>query len=226
MGTRWVTFDCFGTLVDLHTGFERILSPLASGRSSELLHAYHKFESLVEEERPLRPYRDVLITALARASREIGLRLSEAQACALPDSWVKMPLFPDVEPMFSQLRALGCHLAVLTNCDEDLFEQTHRTFRQRFDLVVTAERVRNYKPSPTQFRSFSCLSGVAHGDWIHVACSWHHDIMPASEIGIQSAWLDRDSMGEDASIASAHVRSAEEIWDAVVRLFGEGASGG
>ena len=223
MRTRWVSFDCFGTLVDWHTGFDTILSPLASGRVSELKHAYHTFERLVEDERPYRPYRDVLITALLRAAREIGLRLSEAEARALPNSWAEMPLFPDVEPMLTQLRAIGCRLAVLTNCDEDLFEQTHRSFRQPFDLVVTAERVRDYKPATSHFRCFSRLSGVAHQDWIHVACSWHHDIKPAKEIGIQAVWLDRDAMGEDSSIASAHVRSAGEVCDAVVKLYGKGA---
>lgn len=223
MQTRWVTFDCFGTLVDWRTGFEKILSPLASGRASELMHAYHQFERIVEGERPHRPYREVLISALLRASREIGLRLSEAQAHALPNSWAEMPLFPDVEPMLSQLRAMGCRLAVLTNCDEDLFEQTQRNFRQPFDLVVTAERVGDYKPSTSHFRCFSRLSGVAQQDWIHVACSWHHDIKPASEIGIKSVWLDRDATGEDSSIASAHVGSADEVCDAVVKLYEEAA---
>ena len=125
--------------------------------------------------------------------------------------------------MLAQLRAMGYRLAVLTNCDEDLFEQTHRAFQQRFDLVVTAERVRDYKPSPAHFRFFSGLSGVAHQDWIHVACSWYHDIRPASEIGLKSVWLDRDATGEDDSIASAHVNSAGEVLDAVVKLWKETA---
>ena len=30
------------------------------------------------------------------------------------------------------LRAMGCQLAVLTNCDEDLFALTARAFRDRF----------------------------------------------------------------------------------------------
>src|SRR6185436_9345658 len=57
------------------------------------------------------------------------------------------PVFGDVEEALSQLRSAGYKLGVLTNCDEDLFAQTQRSFKHPFDLVVTAERVKDYKPS-------------------------------------------------------------------------------
>ena len=44
--------------------------------------------------------------------------------------------------MLAELRSRGYRLAVLTNCDEDLFWTTHRLFNVPFDLVLTAERVR------------------------------------------------------------------------------------
>jgi len=218
MQARWVTFDCFGTLVDWHTGFSAILTPLIGDRTPELLRAYHKFERAVEAERPHQLYKDVLVTSLLRAASELGVNLSESQARLLPQSWGHLPVYPDVEEMLSGLRAMGCRLGVLTNCDEDLFEQTHRCFRQPFDLVVTAERVRDYKPSLNHFRVFSRTSGVAHNEWVHVACSWFHDIAPAAEFGIRRIWLDRDETGEDAAIASAHVRSASEICATIKRI--------
>lgn len=198
---RWVTFDCFGTLVDWHSGFSAILGPLVGGRTPEVVRAYHRFERLLEAERPHRLYRNVLITALVRAAAEVRVTLSESQARRLPDSWATLPVFDDTEPMLAGLRAMGCRLAVLTNCDDALFEETHRSFRQRFDLVVTAERVGDYKPSPTHFRFFSQSSGVGNGDWVHVACSWYHDIAPARELSIKRVWLDRDDTGEDAKTA-------------------------
>jgi 2-haloacid dehalogenase len=107
---------------------------------------------------------------------------------------------------------------VLTNCDNDLFEQTHRRFSKPFDLVVTAERVRDYKPSLTHFRSFAELSGADQADWIHVACSFYHDIEPAGRFGVRTVWLDRDNTGEDPAAASAHVTSASEVTAAIRRL--------
>ena len=79
MQTRWVTFDCYGTLVDWQAGFLKILRPIAKQRTVELLDAYHRHEPQVEAERPLRSYKEVLSTALKRAAKEIGFRLDEEQ---------------------------------------------------------------------------------------------------------------------------------------------------
>ena len=212
---RWVTFDCFGTLVDWHAGFAAILKPLVGDRGPEVMRAYHRFERLLELETPHLLYKDVLATSLSRAADEVGVQLSDSQARALPERWATLPLFDDVEPMLAGLRAMGYHLAVLTNCDDDLFEQTQRSFAAPFDLVVTAERVRDYKPSLSHFRYFSRSSGVKASDWIHVACSWYHDIAPARTSGIKSIWLDRDHTGEDPATASVHVRSASQVCEAV-----------
>ena len=215
---RWVSFDCFGTLVDWHSGFAAIIRPLVGDKTAEVMAAYHRFERLLEADTPHRLYTDVLSMSLARAAAEAGVRLTDAQVHRLPDSWGTLPVFDDVEPMLAGLRAMGCRLAVLTNCDEDLFGETQRAFRERFDLVVTAERVRDYKPSPAHFQYFSRSTGVTGGDWVHVACSWYHDIAPARDLGINRVWLDRDGTGEDPATATVHVRSAGDVCDAVARI--------
>jgi 2-haloacid dehalogenase len=215
----WVTFDCFGTLVDWHNGFAGIVRPLAGERTADLLLAYHRFERMIEQESPHRLYKDVLATALKRAADEIGLQVSDSDARRLPEAWGTLPVFDDVEPMLASLRRAGCRLAVLTNCDDDLFEKTERAFRHRFDLVVTAERVRDYKPSLAHFRYFARFTGATHGAWVHVACSWYHDIAPARELALDRVWLDRDRTGEDPSSASAYVVSAADVPDAVARLL-------
>src|SRR6266576_3866057 len=75
MPTRWITFDCYGTLVDWQGGFSKILAPLAKGRLGELLNGYHRHEAQVEAERPFRSYKEVLAIALVRAAKEIGIEL-------------------------------------------------------------------------------------------------------------------------------------------------------
>jgi len=212
---RWITFDCFGTLVDWHTGFERIIRPLAGDRTPAVLRAYHRWERRLEQEKPHRLYADVLATSVAGAAEEVGVELTIDQARRLPESWHTLPVFDDVEPMLAGLRRTGYRLAVLTNCDEALFAKTARSFRMPFDLVVTAERVRDYKPSLTHFRSFAQLTGAVPGDWIHVACSWYHDIAPAREMGLPRIWLDRDRTGEDETTASARVLGAAEVCETV-----------
>lgn len=215
---RWVTFDCFGTLVDWNSGFAAILEPLVGDRTRQVMDAYHRWERLLEQETPHRLYKDVLTTGLLRAAEEVGVSLSEARARTLPERWGTMPVFEDVVPMLAALRADGRRLAILTNCDEDLFAETQRAFPLPFDLVVTAERVRDYKPSSSHFRYFARSSGVGPGDWVHVANSWFHDIVPARDLGIPRVWLDRDDTGHDPADASVRVRAAGPVPGAVVRL--------
>jgi 2-haloacid dehalogenase len=157
--------------------------------------------------------------ALARAAQECGVSMPSAESAGpLAQAWASMPVFEDVEPMVAELRRQGWHLAVLTNCDEDLFALTHRRFRAPFDLVLTAERVRGYKPAPWHFLGFERLTRVDRRDWVHVANSWYHDVAPARALGIQHVWLDRDRTGESGVPALAHVHSAAEVAEAASRL--------
>ena len=126
---RWITFDCFGTLVDWQAGFASALRPFAGDRTAELLRAYHAHEAVLERLTPHRSYKDVLVTALLRAARDCEVPISIEAARALPDAWASLPVFDDVEPMLAELRQRGWKLAVLTNCDEDLFAATQQRFR-------------------------------------------------------------------------------------------------
>ena len=216
--TRWITFDCFGTLVDWQAGFADAIRPFAGDRTEDVLRAYHAHEAVVEREKPHRSYKEVLVKALALAARESDLSLSADDVRALPQAWSSMPIFDDVEPMLAELRQRDWRLAVLTNCDEDLFAMTHMRFRAPFDLVLTAERIRGYKPAPWHFLAFERLTHVDRRDWVHVANSWYHDIAPARALGIQHVWLDRDRTGESGVPALAHVHTAADVAQAATRL--------
>jgi 2-haloacid dehalogenase len=224
MSARWVTFDCFGTLIDWHAGFTAALRPIAGERVPDLLAAYHRHEPVLEADRPHRTYKNVLTEAVRRSAADLGIPLTTDQAAALPRAWDLLPVFADVERALAGLRAEGCRLAVLTNCDDDLFARTERAFQRPFDLVITAEQVKDYKPALTHFRRFFRLSGVNMANWVHVACSWFHDIEPARAIGVHRVWVDRDRTGQDPNGASARLPDATGLVDAVRRLIGRSES--
>jgi len=218
MDERWITFDCFGTLVDWNGGFYSVLETLAGDRVDALVENYHLIERSVEASSPHLRYTEVLATTLLQAADRCGIRCSNRDAAVLSDSWDVLRPFDDVESTLASLRRSGFRLGVLTNCDDDLFAKTHQHFRERFDLVVTAEQVMDYKPSLSHFRRFLRITGVAPERWIHAACSWYHDIVPAAKLGIQSVWVDREQTGEDPSYASLCIRDASQLCDAVKRL--------
>ena len=83
MATRWLTFDCFGTLVDWRHGIGTTGELLFPGRGAELLDAYIRIEAQVEKEKPFWRYRVVLAETLRRAAAKLALDLKHDDATAL-----------------------------------------------------------------------------------------------------------------------------------------------
>jgi 2-haloacid dehalogenase len=89
-----------------------------------------------------------------------------------------------------------------------------------FEVLVTAEQVRSYKPDLGHFRKFAEMTGATPANWVHVANSWVHDILPATRMGLRSVWVDRDHTGHPAKFAERRVttmrRLAETVTDVSV----------
>ena len=201
--SRWVTFDCYGTLVDWSSGLGDLLAPIAGEQASEVAAAFSGWQLELEKQGPVGSHKQVLKSALLCAAGERGVRLTDADARTLTRSWSALRPFADVETMLAALRARGYRLGVLTNVDDDLFEITHRSFATPFNLFVTAERMRGYKPGPWLFRGFERLTGVARGDWVHVGSDWYHDIAPAQTLGVARVWLDREGIAPSGAALRA-----------------------
>jgi 2-haloacid dehalogenase len=220
VATRWLTFDCFGTLVDWRHGIRTTGELLFPGRGADVLDAYIQLESEVEKERPFRRYRVVLAETLRRSAAKLGLDLKHDDATALTSTIPHWPVFPDVGPALRTLHADGWKLALLTNCDRDLIALTERRLPEPFDAVITAEDVSAYKPDHAHFERFASVFGGSADVWIHVAQSYYHDMRPASELDIRRVWVNRQGEKDDPKLADAMVSGLAELPDVVRRLSG------
>jgi 2-haloacid dehalogenase len=220
MASRWLTFDCFGTLVDWRHGIRTTGELLFPGRGADLLDAYITLESEVEKEKPFRRYRVVLAETLRRSAAKLQLDLKHDDATALTSTIPHWPVFPDVGPTLRTLHADGWKLALLTNCDRDLIALTERRLPEPFDAVITAEDVSAYKPDHAHFERFESVFGGSADAWIHVAQSYYHDMRPAAELGIRRVWVNRQAEKDDPALADAMVSGLAELPDAVRRLSG------
>jgi 2-haloacid dehalogenase len=218
---RWITFDCFGTLIDWRAGFRKILSTVAGVRAGVLLRAYDEAERARESERPHYLYRYVLTVGLSRAAQRSGIDLAPKDADLLVRSWDELPLFPEVPEALDALRAAGWKIGVLTNCDNDLFAATLASNPAlRPDVVITAEEVGNYKPAFGHFLRFESRTGVSRQNWVHAANSWFHDIDPARRFGVTRIWVDRDKTGNDPTAASSVVDNVAALPGELNRVVG------
>ena len=218
MADRWLTFDCFGTLIDWRHGIRTTGELLFPGRGADFLETYIAIEAEVETEGSFRRYRAVMTETVRRAAQKLSLDLKPDDATALVSTIPYWPAFADVGPALGALRREGWKFALLTNCDRDIIALTQRRLPASFDAVVTAEDVAAYKPSPAHFLLFKSTFGASAGAWIHVAQSYYHDIRPANELGIRRIWVNRQGEPDDPSLADAVVRNLADLPDAVRQL--------
>jgi 2-haloacid dehalogenase len=192
---RWATFDCYGTLIDWNGGIGRELERLFGAEHvARLLHGFHEVEREIEHERPAATYRDVLTTALCRLAERAGLPLAGDEQDALARSLPGWMPFPEVAPALEDARARGWKLAILSNTDRDYIDASLARIGVPFELSIVASEIGSYKPGHRHWEVFrNRVQPEAH---VHVGASLFHDIVPATELGLPTVWINR--VGEDA----------------------------
>ena len=195
---QWISFDCYGTLVDWETGIFEAVAPVLTSHGirksrAEVLAFFADIEPRVQRAGYLE-YRHILRRVMAQMGRELGFRPSESELDCLADALPHWPVFSDTVDALRVLQS-RFKLAVISNVDDDLFAGTARALGIDFDVVVTAQQVRSYKPSPTHFHTAAERMAVATDAWLHVAESLYHDIAPANQLGIASVWVNRAGRG-------------------------------
>ncbi|MGH2656264.1 MAG: haloacid dehalogenase type II [Actinomycetota bacterium] len=222
-----LTFDCYGTLIDWETG---ILAALrAAGpegwpaSDEELLERFAVHEAEAERGE-YRPYREVLEGAARGVARDTSVELPDEAARAFGGSVGDWPAFEDSPDALRRLAA-RYRLGVVTNCDEDLFAESNRRLGVRFDWVITAERVRSYKPNPRHFEVALETIGVSADRILHVAQSLFHDHVPAKRLGLTTAWIDRRT-GRPGSGATPLAKAEPDATYPTLAAFADAALGG
>jgi 2-haloacid dehalogenase/putative hydrolase of the HAD superfamily len=206
-----VTFDCYGTLIDWEGGIASAFVREAAEdgvvlERKRVLDAYHELEPQIEAV-AYRPYRDVQAVTAMRVAQRLGWPLTPERAFFLSESLPDWEPFPDTNAALAELSSGGHRLGILSNVDDDLLDQTRRHFTVPFDVVVTAQQVRSYKPAAGHFREAQRRIGDSVR-WLHAAQSFFHDVVPARELGIPVAWVNRK-----AERASGGIRPDLEVRD-------------
>ncbi len=189
-----LTFDTYGTLIDWERGILDALQPILAAHDpdasdDELLERYASHEA--EAERGIyRTYREVLAWSVRAVCADLGVDPADQAVAEFAASVGAWPAFPDTAAALRRL-AGRYRLAVITNCDDDLFAQSNRRLGVHFDWVVTAQQARRYKPRPEVFEFALARIGVPRERILHVAQSLYHDHVPAHALGIGTAWINR-----------------------------------
>jgi 2-haloacid dehalogenase/putative hydrolase of the HAD superfamily len=229
-GKRVLTFDCYGTLIDWETGILDRVRPwlAAAGRADVpddlILTAFALHQARHQQPRPALLYPEVLARTWGDVQATFGLPDDATQRAAFAASIGDWPPFPDTVAALRRLSPRYA-LAILSNVDEASLARSLRLLEVPFLLTVTAERVGSYKPGLAHFET--AVAELADRGYpkeaiLHVAQSRHHDVDPASKLGIPTVWVDRrhGKRGTGATIANtavplARVSSMAAFADAV-----------
>ena len=162
---------------------------------SILLAAYGRHETVIQQEQPGLPYREVVAKVLGRIANEFDRSAHQDEIQAFGNSVGLWPPFPDSR---DALAYLGQHfkLVAITNVDNDSFARTHQLLGEPFQAIVTAEDVGSYKPALENFHfAFQRIAelGIARDKILHVAQSLYHDIAPARTLCLANVWVDRQT---------------------------------
>ncbi len=193
-----LTFDCYGTLIDWESGLCAALEPWLAGHGvrrgrDEVLETFARHESAQERATPGRLYQGIVADVHRRLGEEWELESSAADAAAFGASVPDWPAFPDSVEALATLHRYY-RLVILSNVDRASFRGSEKRLGVAFDAVYTAEDIGSYKPDR---RNFEYLlrelerQGVLPERILHTAQSLHHDHVPASRLGLATAWIDR-----------------------------------
>ena len=187
-----LSFDCYGTLIDWETGILGALRKIVSAEMAtdeQLLTEYAGHEAAAETG-PWKAYREILAASMSAVCGMHGVRPTEQQVADFGASVAHWPAFSDSAGALARLRE-RFDLAVITNCDDDLFAFSNRKLGEPFRWVVTAQQARSYKPNTRNFELAFERIGRPKESVVHVAQSLYHDHVPARAMGLRTVWVNR-----------------------------------
>jgi len=189
----FVTFDVYGTLIDWEKGVWDAFVKEAKRDSvtldrEEVLGHFHEISRGIEGG-SYELYAEVLRRTAVETAKRVDWALEPSRSGFLPDSLARWAPFKETNAQLNKFNK-KFQTGLISNIDDKLLGQTRRHIPSDFDLVVTAQQVRSYKPDPAHFNECARRMGGKKG-WVHIAASHYHDIDPCAKLRVPTIWVNR-----------------------------------
>lgn len=194
---KWLTFDCYGTLIQWDEGLLAAVEEILSNRQAtavnrpRFIEVYDRHEHELEQTPPHRSFREVSGQGMRLALEEFGFEGNESDAAVLTSRISAMPPFPEVVETLGYLKKQGYRLCIVSNTDDDIIAGNVAQLGGHIDRVVTAQQAGAYKPARRLFEHAHELLDVSRDDVVHICASPHLDHAAARDIGFRCVWIDR-----------------------------------
>jgi 2-haloacid dehalogenase len=194
---KYITFDCYGTLIDWEGGIRTATKKLSDKNGfslslDDISDRYIKVELEVEAEQ-YRKYHKVLQLSAKKLFKQEGFDISIEDALEFANSIFSWQPFSETHDTLAILKDKGYKLVILSNIDNEIIKKSIELMGIDFDGVVTAEEVGSYKPAYGHWQEMLRRFNVKKAEVLHVAASYIHDIIPAKEQGFDAIWINRNN---------------------------------
>jgi 2-haloacid dehalogenase len=219
---EYISFDCYGTLIDWETGILNFFSNIKIKYQLEIddvtiLNYYAKFEA-EEEHKTYKPYKEILRNVYLQFGKAFSFPIPVYDEYNLAKSVKIWPPFKDSSFALQKLQE-KYKLVIISNIDDDLFTYSQQLLNVNFNHVFTALQMKSYKPSLSNFKYVQESLSLHKDNWLHVAQSLYHDLKPINQLGIDSIWINRPSIAGEKGVAPSvdftptiSFRSMEELY--------------
>ena len=189
----FVTFDVYGTLIDWEGGIADAFEKEAKRDGftldrDEVIRLFHEISRDIESG-SYELYAEVLRRTAIEIAKRIEWPLEPSRSGFLPDSVQRWAPFRETAAQLRKFKS-AYEVGLVSNIDDKLLGQTRRLIPVDFDLVVTAQQVRSYKPDPAHFKECARRMG-GKKSWVHIAAGLYHDVEPCVKEKVPVIWVNR-----------------------------------
>lgn len=226
-GLEILTFDLYGTVVDMQSGLTQAITPFLKnkgyeGRPERVVTWWrrtHFEDSMIDAliDKGHTPYREIGHRAVSYTLLRAGIPHTRQEVEDLVSEIERLRPFPDV---IDSLRVLKqrYEIVVLSNGDPDMLENAKPYLGVEFDRMISVAEASYFKPHYAAYRTACELLEVEPSSVMHVA-NHPFDCLGAKAFGMRAAYVNRRGrpFGETPYTPDLEVADFDELATALTR---------
>lgn len=226
-GVKALTFDLFGTVLDLGGSLTPFISDFLRGRGSDASPA--EFWQQWRYRQRIEQYQDNIVMmghsgylSVARKACVYTLKLNGVEATPdevddLMEAWLELKPFPEVVTALERLQDRYELVALSNGEPEFLLHLADSRIEWTFDDIISVQVVGVFKPHPGVYRAAAGIRGLEVGECLMVSAN-SFDVMGARMCGFRGAFVNRYGLPyEDTPyVPDVTVQDFTELADALL----------
>lgn len=194
---KYITLDCYGTIIDnepLYAFIKKIANQLELD-SESVEKDYITYEKNPENKIPYLDYTTLIHNNLKHLDRIYECNHEfEKHFYDFLKVHEHLHPFPDVVETLMAMEVKNYQLIMLANSSWDIFPSQLAALKVAFSKVYLSEDLNLYKPDLTFFQTVSDDFALPTTKHYHISENFKRDIVPATESGWPSIWINRDEI--------------------------------